>query len=104
MGTKQDHKRWRQEFNEGCLERDGHKCVFCDETKDLDVHHIVDRHELPNGGYAISNGITLCGEHHLLCEEYHKNGVCENIYHPLALFSKNNTTFVEVYLDCKSLR
>ena len=72
MSTKQDHKRWRKQFNDDCLERDNHKCVFCDETENLDVHHITDRHEMPNGGYVKTNGITLCNIHHLMAEEYHQ--------------------------------
>jgi len=104
MSTKQDHKRWRKEFNEGCLSRDGNKCVFCDKTTDLDVHHITDRHYMPNGGYAVKNGITLCDEHHLLCEEWHKVGYCENNYQPYALYSKINTTFAEAYLECEQLK
>lgn len=66
--TKHKHKRWRKQFNDDCLNRDGHKCVFCDETVHLDVHHITDRHEMPNGGYVMSNGITVCQGHHLACE------------------------------------
>lgn len=104
MSTKQDHKRWRKEFNEGCLSRDGYKCVFCKETTDLDVHHITDRHDMPNGGYGRSNGITLCGEHHLLCEQFHMGNKCELIYLPIALYSKINTTFAEAFMECVQLK
>lgn len=103
MSTKQDHKRWRKEFNEGCLSRDGHKCVFCDVTDNLDVHHITDRHNMPNGGYAVKNGITLCDEHHLLCEQFHMGNKCELIYLPSALYSKINTTFDDAFNQCQKL-
>lgn len=86
MSNKQDHKRWRKNFNEVCLNRDKHKCVFCSETSNLDIHHITDRHEMPNGGYVLNNGITLCEKHHLLCEEHHRTGVCLPEYHPLELY------------------
>jgi len=55
------------------FERDGHKCVFCDETEDLDAHHITDRSLMPKGGYAKENGITLCKWHHLLAESFHNS-------------------------------
>jgi len=100
---KQDHKRWRKAFNDGCLERDGHKCVFCDITDNLDVHHITDRHEIPNGGYVLSNGITVCPEHHLKCEEYHMNGTCEKNFTPNALYIKINSTFETAFNDSLNL-
>jgi hypothetical protein len=67
---KQLHKKWRAAFNEACLNRDGQKCAICGLTIGthvvdgrslivrLDVHHITDRHEMPNGGYVPENGIT----------------------------------------------
>ncbi len=98
MSTKQNHKRWRKEFNEGCLERDGHKCVFCDVKENLDVHHITNRHLMPNGGYAISNGITVCPGHHLKCENNEKK------FQPSDLYSKINSTFAEAYNDSLNLK
>lgn len=61
----------RQKFRDAVFKRDGHKCRFCDETKDLDAHHITDRNEMPNGGYVLENGITLCQRHHYIAEKYH---------------------------------
>ena len=105
MSTKQDHKRWRKEFREGCFERDGHKCKFCDKTEDLDAHHITDRHDMPNGGYGKKNGITVCDDHHLLCEEYHMNdGICNPEYHPDELYRKIGTSYDEAYKECENLK
>lgn len=73
MSDKQLHKKWRKSFNEKCLKRDNYKCVICNEKFCLDVHHITDRHEIPNGGYVVENGITLCPAHHLLAELYHQS-------------------------------
>lgn len=64
-------KEIRNNFRNAVFKRDKYKCVFCGETKDLDAHHITDRHEMPNGGYVVENGITLCQKHHLECEQYH---------------------------------
>jgi len=104
MSDKQNHKKWRKEFREGCLERDGNKCVFCDITENLDVHHITDRHDLPNGGYVLSNGITLCNHHHLLCEEWHRGGVCEIGYQPNDLYEIINSSYEQAYNDSKNLK
>ena len=58
----------RDEFREGTLLRDGHKCVICgrglsDGVK-LDAHHIMERRlwrgENEFGGYFLDNGSTLC--------------------------------------------
>lgn len=104
MSTKQDHKRWRSQFNHDCLERDGHKCVFCDEDVNLNVHHITDRHEIPNGGYVLSNGITVCEHHHLLCEEFHATGHAAIGYHPDDLYAKINSSKSKAYIDSQNLK
>lgn len=76
---KSQHKEWRKQFAKKVFERDKHKCKICGESENLDAHHITDRHEIPNGGYVVENGITLCQKHHLDAEQYHisgnKNGV-----------------------------
>jgi predicted restriction endonuclease len=61
----------RQKFRDAVFARDGHKCVFCEITDNLDAHHITDRTLMPNGGYVAENGITLCSEHHIDAEEFH---------------------------------
>lgn len=58
----------RDKFRDSVFERDGHKCLFCDETSGLDAHHILERRLWPDGGYYLDNGATVCGEHHLACE------------------------------------
>ena len=55
----------RQKFSELVFKRDKFKCCFCNETNNLDAHHITDRHLMPNGGYIKENGISLCKKHHL---------------------------------------
>jgi 5-methylcytosine-specific restriction endonuclease McrA len=105
MSNKQNHKRWRKQFNENCLNRDKHKCVFCNVTENLDVHHITDRHVMPNGGYAMSNGITVCEEHHLKCEEFHMNdGKCDPEYHPMLLYQKIGSSYEKAYHESEGLK
>jgi hypothetical protein len=103
MSNKQLHKQWRKEFNQVCLERDKNKCVFCDETNKLDVHHITDRHEMPNGGYVLSNGITVCELHHWECEEFHMVGTSKPEYHPDALYIKIGSSYDKAYEDSLKL-
>ena len=104
MSTKQDHKRWRKEFNEKCLKRDGAKCVFCEIKEDLDVHHITNRKEMPNGGYAPSNGITLCSEHHMMAEEFHMTGEPYPGYSPDELYVKIGSSYEKALADCLKLK
>lgn len=103
--SKQLHKKWRKEFNEVCLERDGHKCVFCEKTENLDVHHITDRHEMPNGGYVLSNGITVCDEHHLMVEEFHRTGgEWIDGFHPEELYERIDSSYEQAIEDSNKLR
>jgi RNA ligase len=57
----------RDAFREGVFLRDGHKCVFCDKPA-VDAHHILERRLWPDFGYYLSNGASVCEEHHLACE------------------------------------
>ena len=58
----------RDEFREGVFARDGHKCVICGRADELDAHHIINRRLFDDGGYYLSNGATLCPEHHVQAE------------------------------------
>jgi len=79
----QNKKEIRRKFREVCLKRDKYTCVMCglkasspeEAEKIFDVHHIVDRNKLPNGGYVLENGITLCHADHEKAEHYHSTGV-----------------------------
>lgn len=57
----------RDQFREGVFERDGHKCVVCSAPA-VDAHHILERRLWGNGGYYMSNGVSLCEEDHLKAE------------------------------------
>ena len=65
----------RKNFRNAVFKRDNYTCKVCgtQRTEDeLDAHHITDRSEMPNGGYVVENGITLCKDDcHLKCEKYH---------------------------------
>ncbi len=61
----------RQQFRDAVFSRDRHTCRFCDSGQDLDAHHITDRNQMPNGGYVVENGISLCPVHHMQAEQFH---------------------------------
>lgn len=94
MSNKQLHKELRKEFNKAVFKRDGHKCIICGKTEDLDAHHITDRKEMPNGGYVLSNGVTLCEVHHWSAEQYHISGGKTWIdgFHPVNLYMLINSS------------
>ncbi len=58
----------RDEFRESVFKRDGHKCVMC-TMPSIDAHHIFDRKLFDNGGYYLSNGASLCTDHHIEAEK-----------------------------------
>lgn len=74
MSRKAKMKEARRAFREGCMARDGRRCVITGRTDDLQVHHITDRHEMPADGYVVENGITVCGDVHEDCEVFHRTG------------------------------
>src|SRR4051812_2942790 len=85
-------KEVRAAFRLACFERDGYKCAMCgrSDTK-LDAHHIMDRHDMPNGGYVPENGITLCDCEqgcHWKAEQWHATGEAYPGYSPDDLFIK----------------
>jgi len=89
----------RDTFRNDVFERDNFKCVFCDKDS-VDAHHITDRKEMPNGGYVKENGISVCEEHHLICEKYHmSDGQKWDIgYHPNDLYKKINSSYAMALL------
>lgn len=83
-------KEVREAFRQAVFERDGHKCRKCRRQNcSLDAHHITDRREMPNGGYVVQNGISMCDTCHLLAELWHASEHQEFVagYHPDELYS-----------------
>lgn len=106
---KQRLKRLRRNFRERCLERDTHKCVFClTGGVPLDVHHITPRKEMPNDGYSMSNGISLCEPCHLLAEDYLQDKLAQNesrdFWSPGALYGLIGSSYEEALRDSSELR
>lgn len=77
----------RAKFRDSVFTRDGHKCRVCgDNSSKLDAHHIIDRNELPNGGYVKENGISLCEPCHEKAEHFHSTGTSLEGFHPNDLY------------------
>lgn len=67
-------KQVRAAFRNAVYTRDKYTCRCCGFKGDentLDAHHIIDRNEMPNGGYVKENGITVCSECHIKAESTH---------------------------------
>lgn len=57
----------RDQFRNSVFERDGKKCVICNQPA-IDAHHILERRLFISpeqfGGYFLSNGASVCEQHH----------------------------------------
>lgn len=98
---KSTKKFIRNAFREIVFERDRHECVKCGyngeqerspewraryRTNVLSAHHITDRSLMPDGGYVLENGITLCDECHLKAEMFHSTGASYPGFSPEDLY------------------
>ena len=101
MSDKQLHNRLRKEFREGVFNRDNNRCKICNSNLPLDAHHITDRHDMPNGGYALSNGISLCSKCHIQAEQYHISDKQNFIkgFHPNDLYNLIDSSYEIAYSD-----
>lgn len=85
----------RENFREAVFKRDGYKCRKCEKRQSevkLDAHHITNREAMPNGGYVVENGISLCdcdGGCHMKAEKYYISGGkdCPEGFHPSDLYA-----------------
>jgi 5-methylcytosine-specific restriction endonuclease McrA len=96
----------REIFRTKVFERDGYVCRVCSKKSDiLDAHHITDRNEMPNGGYVLENGISLCSECHLKAEQYHISEKMEHFpnFHPNDLYILINSSFENAWKASEKL-
>ncbi len=81
----------RKRFRDSVFVRDQYRCVGCGlqssaDKDELDAHHITPREEMPNGGYATENGVSLCAKCHVLAEDYYVTGETIDWYYPKDLY------------------
>ena len=85
-------KAVRQAFRDAVFRRDGWLCRVCrregTDEDPLDAHHVIDRHDMPNGGYVPENGISLCSTCHRRAEEWHETGIPSPGYSPEDLLER----------------
>jgi len=62
--SQQRHTIAYSQWRNAVLLRDGHRCVECGSADSLHVHHVEPYAKFPNLRLVVSNGITLCIEHH----------------------------------------
>ena len=89
-------KQWRTAFSSAVFERDNHTCVMCGNKPKhgkLDAHHITNRNDMPNGGYVIENGISLCEICHKIAETWHTRQHVPQGWCPLDLYRKIGSTY-----------
>ena len=58
----------REEYKKAVFSRANNTCIFCNKAA-VDAHHILDRKLWSDGGYYLSNGASVCEEHHWECEK-----------------------------------
>lgn len=97
-------KTWRTAFREAVFGRDKNKCVTCGKPA-VDAHHITDRNEIPNGGYVVENGISLCGPCHLNAEEFHASNGATHVegFSPKDLYAKIGSSWDKAQEAAKRL-
>lgn len=88
-------KQIRQQFRDAVFARDNYTCRGCgfassreNAERELDAHHITDRHEMPNGGYVAENGISLCAECHKNAEAFHRGEEIPPGFTPAELYER----------------
>lgn len=96
----------RTRFREGVFERDRHRCVVigCRQPA-VDAHHITDRTLMPNDGYTIENGISLCAVHHYMAEQFHVSAGAWWFkgFHPDDLYSAVGSSYAVALAACERL-
>lgn len=103
MTRKQQIKKWRSTFNKECMERDNETCRWCGR-KATEVHHISPRNEMPNYGYVKENGISLCGDCHVLVERWFVEKEKLQVISPTVLYRIIGSSKKEAIIASENLK
>lgn len=99
-------KSVREAFRKAVFARDGNKCKVCrvdGNNHKLDAHHITDRTLMPNGGYVLENGISLCELCHEKAEQFHQEGQAITGWWPDDLYRLIDSSRSEAYAASRKL-
>ena len=105
-------KSVRKAFRIAVFKRAKYRCEVCgvegvdrqdkNEGNPLDAHHIGKRELMPNGGYVLSNGISLCSTCHLSAEVNIDLPMNEE-FSPTSLYKKIGSSYEKAYKDSEKL-
>lgn len=56
-----EYKAWRN----AVFRRDNYACIMCGLSRNIQAHHIKRFADYPELRYVVSNGATICRDHHL---------------------------------------
>jgi hypothetical protein len=78
--ASKNSKYWRtkadDELRRVVYERDGHKCIICGCTKNIQPHHLLRTSKNASLRHDVPNCVTLCAGHHTCgSESAHYNAV-----------------------------
>jgi predicted restriction endonuclease len=102
----------RAAFRNAVFKRDKFSCVMCgvrapqdNPESILDAHHITNRNDLPNGGYVLENGVSLCKARcHLLAEEDLENVMKHPGFSKEDLYKKVGSSFEKALETSRKLK
>lgn len=102
----------RDNFREAVFKRDGYKCRKCGKKQTevkLDAHHITNREDMPNGGYVVENGISLCDAPdgcHMKAEQFYisQGDFYEEGFHPNDLYTLVGSSYQKAYKASERLK
>ena len=94
----------RERFRSAVFARDDYRCRVCGYVGPCDAHHITDRTLMPNGGYVLENGISLCETCHKRAEQFHALGVSYQGYSPDDLYRLIGSSYTEAHTAAHHVR
>lgn len=87
---RKGHYLWKTKVKR----RDNYTCQLCGSKKDLTAHHLYNYADYPDRREDVSNGITICQEHHI---EFHSKAFYGKKNNTLDQFIKYASKFDKVW-------
>lgn len=87
------HSKDYKDYRDAVLSKDNYKCIICESTFDLEVHHIYPFAKYLNDRFNIMCGATLCKQHH--------NPYCKGAFHNIYGTFNNTPEQFEEYVNIR---